>query len=147
MLKNLVNHPSVMWWQSFLMSWGCVPELSKDCQDMTNASSAYLGVVVGAIIGGLISWLIYNRQKHTSNKQDQTLKNIESINEFQDSTLEKIKEINKDQDEMLKRLDASDKRHDKMLETIMALGKRIEYIVEGQENLRVSLRKDKDTAL
>jgi hypothetical protein len=29
----------------------------------------------------------------------------------------------------------------------MALGKRIEYIVEGQENLRVSLRKDKDTAL
>ena len=134
-------------WQSLLMSWGCVPELSNDCLDMTNASSAYLGLIVGAIIGGLISWLIYTRQQHTSNQHDKTMKRIERINDAQDSTLETIKEINKDQDKMLERLDASDKRHDKMLETIVALGKRIEYIVEGQENLRDSFKKDRNMAL
>lgn len=36
--------------------WGCVQEFTKDCLDMTNASSTYLGIVIGALIGGVISW-------------------------------------------------------------------------------------------
>lgn len=37
---------------------------------MTNASSMY--VSLGAIIGAVISWWIYNIQKKTSMKQDET---------------------------------------------------------------------------
>jgi Na+/glutamate symporter len=97
---------------------------------MTNASSAYLGIVIGAIIGGIISWLIYSRQKHTSNKQDHTLKQIKAINDHQET--------------MLKRLDDSDKRHDRVLNTILELNKRIDTIVEGQQRMFESIRPDKE---
>jgi len=30
-------------------TWGCIPELSPNCMDMTNASSTYLGIIIGAI--------------------------------------------------------------------------------------------------
>jgi formate/nitrite transporter FocA (FNT family) len=43
-----------------------MPELSKNCVDMTNASSTYLGIVGGAIIGAFVSWWIYHRQKYTT---------------------------------------------------------------------------------
>ncbi len=52
--------------------WGCMPELTKNCVDMTNASSTYLSLGLGAIIGAVISWWIYNMQKKTSMKQDET---------------------------------------------------------------------------
>lgn len=42
-------------------TWGCLPELSPNCIDMTNSSSTYLRIIIGAII----SWLIFNRQKQT----------------------------------------------------------------------------------
>jgi Na+/glutamate symporter len=128
-----------MWLQNLFLQWGCVPELTTDCQDMTNASSAYLGIIVGAIIGGLIAWLIYSRQKYTSDKQDHTLESIKKLNENQDNTLKTIKRIDEDHDNMLKRLDDSDKRHDKMLNTIVDIGKRIEYLVERQDKLHESL--------
>ncbi|MDE1725429.1 MAG: hypothetical protein KGH76_05995 [Thaumarchaeota archaeon] len=51
-------------------------ELSKNCSDMSNASSTYLGIVGGAITGGVVSWWIYNRQKKTSNQQDKILGKI-----------------------------------------------------------------------
>lgn len=38
--------------------WGCIPETTANCLDMTNASSAYLGIFIGSIMGGFISWLI-----------------------------------------------------------------------------------------
>ena len=107
---------------------------------MTNASSEYLSIVIGAIIGGLISWLIYSRQKHTSNLQDHTLESIKKLNEFQDNTLKSIKSIDENHEKMLERLNDSDKRHDKMLSTIVALSKRIEYLVERQDTLQKSLR-------
>ncbi|MGE5822328.1 MAG: hypothetical protein ACM31M_07075 [Nitrososphaerota archaeon] len=50
-----------MW--SWALTWGCLPELSRNCMDMTNSSSTYLGIIAGAIIGGIISWWIFNRQK------------------------------------------------------------------------------------
>jgi hypothetical protein len=43
-----------------LATWGCIPELTKDCVDMTNSSSTCLAV--GATIGAVISWWIYIRQ-------------------------------------------------------------------------------------
>ena len=95
-----------MLWEIFYLVWGCIPELTTTCEDMTNASGAYLGIAMGAIVGAVISWLIYTRQKLSSNKQDHTLNQIKSINDHQDK--------------ILKRLEESDKRHDRMLETILA---------------------------
>lgn len=36
--------------------WGCIPEITRGCIDMTNAGSIYLGLVIGAILGSIISW-------------------------------------------------------------------------------------------
>jgi Na+/glutamate symporter len=114
-------------WQNLLLNiWGCIPELSKDCQDMTNASSTYLGILVGAIIGGIISWWIYDRQKRTTEKQD--------------LTLTRIKELNERHDRILKRLEQSDMRHDSTLNAILELNKKIEHIIERQDKLHESVQ-------
>ena len=68
-------------WLPILALWGCLPELTKDCIDMTNSSSTYLGIVVGVAIGAVISWWIYNRQKKTSRMQDEILRQIERLEE------------------------------------------------------------------
>ncbi len=67
-----------------------MPEFSKSCIDMSNASSAYLGIVAGAIIGGVVSWWVYNRQKKTSNSQDHILNRIEELEENHDVILKKL---------------------------------------------------------
>jgi hypothetical protein len=112
-----------------LMTWGCVPELTKDCQDMTNASSTYLGIAIGAIIGGIISWWIYNRQKKTTEKQDLTLGHI--------------KELNERHDRILKRLEQSDMRHDSALNAILELNKKMEHIIERQDKLHESIQTNR----
>jgi Na+/glutamate symporter len=117
-------------WQNLLLDmWGCIPELSKDCQDMTNASSTYLGILVGAIIGGIISWWIYDRQRKTTEKQD--------------LTLSRIKELNERHDRILKRLEQSDVRHDSTLNAILELDKKIEHIIERQDKLHNSIQTSK----
>ena len=104
-----------------LVTWGCISELTKDCRDMTNASSTYLGIAIGAVIAVIISWWIYNRQKKISEKQDLTFTHI--------------KELNERHDRILKRLDESDKRHDSTLNAILELNKKIEHIIERQDKL------------
>jgi uncharacterized membrane protein YgaE (UPF0421/DUF939 family) len=69
---------------------------------MTNASSTYLGVLIGAMIGVIISWLIFNTQKKTSDKQDYTLNRIEHLEKYNEKLLEKIKQ--------------AEERHEKLLE-------------------------------
>jgi Na+/glutamate symporter len=93
---------------------------------MTNASSTYLGIVVGAVIGGIITWWIYNRQKKTSDKQDLALSHIKEVNERHDS--------------ILKRLEESERRHDVTLNAILELNKKIEHIIERQDKLQKSIR-------
>jgi len=108
-------------WSILLFIWGCIPELSKDCQDMTNSSSTYFSMAVGAVIGAVISWWIYNRQKKTSDTQDKTLNKIENIDERHDSLLNKIEEL--------------DRRHDKTLNAILELIKKMERRhIEGEES-------------
>lgn len=95
--------------------WGCIPEFATDCIDMTNASSAYLSIIVGALIGGVISWLIYSRQKKTAEKQD--------------FTLEKIKELNMRHEGMLKTIEKMEERNKVFLEKILNLEKQIAKLV------------------
>jgi Na+/glutamate symporter len=122
-----------MWQNLLLLTWGCIPELTKDCQDMTNASSAYLGIVIGAVIGGIISWWIYNRQKKTSKEQDLVLNHI--------------KELDERHENILKRLEESDERHNSTLNAILELNKKIEHIIERQDKLQKSIQMglSKDT--
>jgi Na+/glutamate symporter len=115
-----------MWQDLLLFIWGCIPELTKDCQDMTNASSTYLGIVIGVVIGGIITWWIYKLQKKTSDKQDLTLNHI--------------KEINERHDRVLKRLEESERRHDSTLNAILELDKKIEHIIERQDKLQKSIQ-------
>jgi len=95
-----------------LLIYGCIPELSSGCVDMTNASSTYLGVLIGAIIGVIISWWIYYRQKKTSEKQGEVIKKIADLEELHLALLKKIEKI--------------DKQHEKTIASILAIEKRLE---------------------
>ncbi len=65
-------------------------ELSKDCVDMSNAASTYVGIVAGTIIGGIVSWWVYNRQKRISDSQEYILHRIEELEENHDAILKKL---------------------------------------------------------
>lgn len=101
-----------------LFLFGCIPEITKDCQDMTNASSTYLGITVGAAIGGIISWWIYYRQK--------------KISEIQDLTLNRIKAYDENHEIVLKRIQDIDLRHEEILNKILELTKKMDIVIEKQ---------------
>jgi uncharacterized membrane protein len=102
-----------------LALWGCMPELTKNCGDMTNASSTYLSLGLGAIIGAVISWWIYNMQKKTSMKQDETLRRINQLEESHDKVLKSIQYFQQHQE--------------KLLSKILSLEGKIDAIVEANK--------------
>jgi predicted ferric reductase len=108
---------------SILAIWGCVPEFAKGCIDMTNSSSAYLGIAGGIAIGAVISWWIYNRQNKIGGTHDDILQRIQKLEE---------KNTN-----ILAHLDAFAKRHDNILikilhlnEDMLALDKKLESMTD-----------------
>ena len=117
-----------MLWSYFFYVWGCIPEITKNCQDMTNASSTYLGIAGGAIIGAIVSWWIYNRQKKTA--------------DMQDSALNRIKELDESHDRILKKLEAFDTRHETTLNTITELSKKIDTLMQKQEKSENPMKSD-----
>ena len=100
--------------------WGCVPELSKNCLDMTNASSTYLGIAGGAIIGAIVSWWIYNRQKSTSSQQDHILG--------------KIKDLEENHSDILKKLEDFDDKHESSFDAIQEINKKIDTLLRKSED-------------
>ncbi len=78
-----------------LAIWGCMPEITKGCTDMTNASSTYLSIAIGAIAGALISWLIFALQKKSSIKQEEQLNRLNELNESHDKVLKLIQQFEK----------------------------------------------------
>jgi gas vesicle protein len=96
--------------------WGCIPETTSACMDMTNASSAYLGILAGAVIGAVISWLIYTRQEKTAKKQDYTL--------------ERIKELNERHEKMLETIEGIEERNKATLDKILQIEKSVAAIVK-----------------
>jgi uncharacterized membrane protein len=99
-----------------LALWGCMREITKDCIDMTNASSTYLSIALGAIIGAVISWWIYIRQKKTTIKQDETLRRINELEESHDKVLKSIQQFQKHQDKLLSQILNMDKKIDSIIE-------------------------------
>ena len=106
-------------WFPILVIWGCIPELTKDCVDMTNSSSTYLGILGGAAIGAVITWWIYNRQKKTSRKQDHILERIENIEEKNRRILTDLEEFVNHHDKILNEIFL-------LNQNILALEKKIE---------------------
>ena len=100
----------------FLFIWGCIPEISKGCVDMTNASSTYLGIAGGAIIGAIVSWWVYNRQKKTS--------------EMQEHILCRIKDLEENHDSILKKIDAFDDKHATSLDELQDLNKKLDSVLK-----------------
>ncbi|HZC49921.1 MAG TPA: hypothetical protein VE244_12770 [Nitrososphaeraceae archaeon] len=105
--------------QILALWWGCMPELHKDCIDMTTASGTYLSVAIGAIVGAVISWWIFHMQKKTSVKQDETIRHINGLEENHDKILKSIQQFQKHQD--------------KLLSQILNLDKKIDAIIEKEE--------------
>ena len=104
--------------------WGCIPELNNNdtciqAMDMSNTSSTYLGILIGAIIGALISWWIYNRQKKTSIKQDEVLLNIQGLDENHELILKKIEQFEEAHEKLLEKIFELDRRIDDMMEKIL----------------------------
>lgn len=77
---------------------------------MTNVSSTYLSIAVGAVIGAVISWWIYNTQKKTSNKQDETLRLINALEKSHDKVLKSIQQVQKHQEKLLNEILNLDKK-------------------------------------
>jgi uncharacterized membrane-anchored protein YhcB (DUF1043 family) len=103
-----------------LAIWGCMPELTKDCGDMTNASSTYLSIVIGVIVGLVISWWIYHAQKKTSKKQDEVQKRLQVLGESHEKMLESI--------------EVFQQHHEKILNEILSLEEKIDSIIEKKAN-------------
>ena len=99
-----------------LAIWGCMPELYQDCVDMTNASSTYLSIVIGVIVGLVISWWIYHAQKKTSEKQDEVQRRLQVLAESHEKMLESI--------------EVFQKHHEKILNEILHLDEQIDSIIE-----------------
>ncbi len=83
------------------MIWGCIPELAKDCIDITNSSSTYLGIAGGAAIGAVIRWWIYNRHTRT---QDAMLQRIEKLEEKNRNILAHLEVFTKYHDNILNKI-------------------------------------------
>lgn len=96
--------------------WGCMTEISKNCSDMSNASSTYLGIAGGAIIGGIVSWWIYNRQNRTTRQQDKILSRIEDLEENHSDILKKLADF--------------DDKHESSFDAIQELDKKIDMLLK-----------------
>ncbi len=96
--------------------WGCMTEISKNCMDMSNAASTYLGVIGGAITGGIVSWWIYNRQNKTTKQQDKILSRIENLEENHSDILKKLADF--------------DDKHESSFDAIQELDKKIDVLLK-----------------
>jgi uncharacterized membrane protein len=99
-----------------LAVWGCMPEITKGCMDMTNASSTYLSIAIGAVVGALVSWWLYKIQKNTSIKQEETLRLIRDIEESHDKVLKSIEQFQNHQERVLSEILSLDKKIDAIIE-------------------------------
>ncbi len=99
-----------------LVIWGCVPEVTRGCLDMTNASSTYLSIAIGAVVRALVSWWLYKIQKNTSIKQEETLRLIKDIEESHDKVLKSIEQFQNHQERVLNEILSLDKKIDAIIE-------------------------------
>ena len=83
---------------------------------MTNASSTYLSIVLGALLGIVIAWWIYKIQKKTTTKQDETLRRINELEESHYKVLQSMQHVQKHQERLLKEILNLDRKIDAVTE-------------------------------
>ena len=93
-----------------------MPEITRSCVDMTNTSSTYLSIAIGAVVGALISWWVYKIQKKTTAKQDETLRRINDVEESHDKVLKSIEQFQNHQERILSEILSLDKKIDAIIE-------------------------------
>ena len=96
--------------------WGCMPEIAQGCVDMTNASSTYLSIAIGAVVGTLISLWIYKIQKNATIKQEETLRRINDLEESHDKVLKSIEQFQNHQERVLSEILSLDRKIDAIIE-------------------------------
>ena len=84
---------------------GCVYFFGVDCNkgDISNAWSTWVGLLVGAAMGAVITWWVYYRQKKISEKQDELLNHIADLEERNKTMLNKILSLEEKIEAMLKK--------------------------------------------
>jgi uncharacterized membrane protein YgaE (UPF0421/DUF939 family) len=107
--------------------WGCVPELTRNCIDMTNTASTYFSIMVGAGFGVILSWWLYNLQKKTSTQQDYILQRIRELEEKNTQVLVKLENFAEQSNQLLAKLIAID-------ESIFELDKKIQSVIENDRD-------------
>jgi uncharacterized membrane-anchored protein YhcB (DUF1043 family) len=78
-----------------------MPKITPGCVDMTNASSTYLSIAIGAVVGAFISLWLYKIQKNTTIRQEETLRRINDIEESHDKVLKSIEQFQNHQERVL----------------------------------------------
>ena len=109
----------------FIM-WGCLPEITKNCIDMTNVSSTYLSIVIGAVIGVAISWWIYDRQKRISIQQDRILQLISELEQKNTHVLMRLEKFAEHHDDLLNQVIL-------LNENIFKLDEKIQSLIENDK--------------
>jgi Tfp pilus assembly protein PilN len=92
-----------------------------DCsgkRELSNIASTHIGIIIGALIRGFISWLIYSRQEKIFKTQDKMLISIKKIQEKHEHVLEKVQKF--------------EEIHDKILNDIFILEKKIDSLLESK---------------
>ena len=100
------------------VNWLCVEaQHCQDTGDISNVFSTIVGTVVGILIGGGISWWIYNRQKKISEKQDGLLTHIEELEEKHEKILKMIQVFERNNEKLLKNIFALERKIDVLLQS------------------------------
>ena len=85
-----------------LVNWLCVEvQHCRETGDISNIFSTIIGTVLGILIGAFISWLVYNRQEKTANKQEHVLQKIQEFEEKHDRILKNILRLDEKMDSLL----------------------------------------------
>ena len=107
------------------LNWGCIEAFDcKEFGDLSNIAATYIGIVAGFVLGGLVSWWIYNRQEKTTVKQQEILDHIVNLEE-------KHENMQKNMNLFQKRY-KWEHNHEEMLKNILTLDKKIDLLLENK---------------
>lgn len=89
--------------------WGCLPELNSHIYhctkevDISNAASMWVGIVIGALIGLVVTWWVYYRQKKISDDQEKVLDRMYDLTTSHEAILKKILTLEEKIDTLIER--------------------------------------------
>jgi hypothetical protein len=107
------------------LNWGCIEVFDCKVDDLSNITATYIGIIAGFVLGGLVSWWVYNRQEKTAVKQKEILDHITDLEEKHQLILEKHEVI-------LEKVQKFEQNHDEMLNNILTLDTKINSLLENK---------------